>query len=48
MIMFKNIPKIWLSPPFVDFRKSTNGLAVLIEQQLNMPIKLGAVYVFCN
>lgn len=46
--MFKDIAEVWLYPPCVDFRKSINGLAVLIEQQLHMQIQVGAIYIFCN
>lgn len=48
MIMFKNIPEVWLYSSYVDFRKSINGLAVLIEQQLHMQIQADTIYVFCN
>ncbi|MGP9497014.1 IS66 family insertion sequence element accessory protein TnpB, partial [Pseudoalteromonas sp. AOP7-A1-14] len=32
----------------VDFRKSINGLAALVEAELELPVLSGALFVFCN
>ncbi|WP_418357943.1 IS66 family insertion sequence element accessory protein TnpB [Shewanella basaltis] len=32
----------------VDFRKSMNGLAALVEAELELPVLSGALFVFCN
>ena len=32
----------------VDFRKSMNGLAALVEVGLELPVLSGALFVFCN
>ncbi|MBM7072880.1 IS66 family insertion sequence element accessory protein TnpB [Shewanella sp. 202IG2-18] len=48
MIMFKSPPKVYLYRDFIDFRKSINGLSIIVEQQLNFPSTDGSVFVFCN
>lgn len=48
MKMFVDAPAIWLYPGHVDFRKSINGLALIIEQQaIHSPFD-DALFVFCN
>lgn len=48
MKMFVGAPAIWLYPGYVDFRKSINGLALIIEHDgAHSPFD-GALYVFCN
>ena len=32
----------------VDFRKSFNGLALIVEQQLDVPLMSGALFIFTN
>ncbi|WP_323084337.1 IS66 family insertion sequence element accessory protein TnpB [Providencia alcalifaciens] len=46
--MFVNTPTIYLCADFVDFRKSINGLAALVEADLDLPVLSGALFVFCN
>lgn len=48
MLMFTHVPEVFLYRPFVDFRKSINGLVALVEMQLNLPATTGTVFVFCN
>jgi len=48
MKMFYAVPKVFLYRDFVDFRKSTNGLAAIVEQQMQLSPLDGSVYVFCN
>lgn len=48
MKMFVDAPDIWLYPGHVDFRKSINGLALIIEQEaIHSPFD-DALFVFCN
>jgi len=48
MKMFIDVPEVYLHRQFVDFRKSINGLAALVESELELPIISGALFVFCN
>ena len=48
MKMFIEPPSIYLYKPFVDFRKSINGLSVIIESETNQPVISGALFIFCN
>lgn len=48
MKMFVDTPEVFLHHAFVDFRKSINGLAALVESELELPSMSGAVFVFCN
>jgi len=48
MKMFVDVPEVYLHNQFVDFRKSINGLAVLVEAELELSAMSGAVFVFCN
>lgn len=40
--------QVYLHKAPVDFRKSINGLAAIVEQQLELPLFDGGVFVFCN
>jgi transposase len=46
--MFTSVPEVFLYRDFVDFRKSINGLAAIVEQQMQLSPLNGSVYVFCN
>ncbi|TMO56139.1 IS66 family insertion sequence hypothetical protein [Pseudoalteromonas aurantia] len=48
MKMFVGVPEVYLHHAFVDFRKSINGLAALVESELELSAMSGAVFVFCN
>ena len=48
MNMFTEMPEVFLYRDFVDFRKSINGLAAIVEQQMCISPLTGSVYVFCN
>lgn len=48
MKMFVDAPAIWLYPGHVDFRKSINGLALIIEQSGSHSPFDEALFVFCN
>jgi transposase len=44
---FKN-PRVYLKLGRTDFRKSVNGLSVLIQAELNLDPLDGSLFVFCN
>lgn len=48
MKMFVNAPDVYLHCPFVDFRKSINGLSAIVESELGVSALSGALFVFCN
>jgi len=48
MKMFTCLPDVFLYRDVVDFRKSINGLSVIVEQQMQLSPLDGSVYVFCN
>jgi len=48
MKMFVEPSNIYLHRQFVDFRKSINGLSVIIESEMDLPIMSGALFIFCN
>ncbi len=43
-----NPPAIYLYREFVDFRKSINGLAALIESEADLSLDSGALFLFTN
>ena len=43
-----DLPCVYLHRDFVDFRKSINGLASIVEAELELPVMTGALFVFCN
>ena len=48
MKMFVQPPEIYLHRQFVDFRKSINGLAMIVDAELDLPVMSGALFIFCN
>jgi transposase len=48
MKMFVAPPRVYLHRQFVDFRKSINGLSVIIGSELELPAMSGALFIFCN
>ena len=48
MKVFVSPPRIYLHRQFVDFRKSINGLSVIIESEMDLPVMSGALFIFCN
>ncbi|MCL1115624.1 IS66 family insertion sequence element accessory protein TnpB [Shewanella basaltis] len=42
------MPTVYLCADVVDYRKSMNGLAALVEAELELPVLSGALFVFCN
>lgn len=48
MKMFIEPNDIYLHSEFVDFRKSINGLLVIIENDLELSPFSEAIFIFCN
>ncbi len=48
MKMFVEPSVVYLHRQFVDFRKSINGLAMIVEQNIDESVLSGALFVFCN
>jgi len=48
MKIFVDVPTIYLHRDPVDFRKAVNGLALIVEQQMNLSPFSEALFVFCN
>ena len=48
MKMFVEPADIYLYMDIVDFRKSINGLIVVVEQQMQLSPFRDALFVFCN
>lgn len=48
MRMFVEPADIYLHVDAVDFRKSINGLVVVVEQQLELSPFSDALFIFCN
>lgn len=48
MQMFVEPTIIYLHRDIVDFRKSINGLSLIVEQELAMDVYSSALFVFCN
>ncbi len=41
-------PNIYLYRQSIDFRKSINGLAAIIESETDLPLSSGALFLFTN
>jgi transposase len=48
MQMFVDVGTVYLHRTPVDFRKSINGLSVIVESEMALSALSGAVFVFCN
>lgn len=48
MKMFVEPSAIYLHKAPIDFRKSINGLALIVEEQMQLSSLSGALFVFCN
>ena len=48
MKMFIEPSEVFLHRDFVDFRKSINGLAGIVEGELARDVYTGTLFVFCN
>jgi len=48
MQMFVDVGAVYLHRAPVDFRKSINGLSVIVESEMALSPFSGALFVFCN
>jgi len=48
MKMFIDVNAVYLHRDMVDFRKSINGLSVIVEQSMNLTLYDSSLFVFCN
>jgi len=48
MRMFVDVTEVYLHRTPVDFRKSINGLAIIVEGEMALSPLSGALFVFCN
>ncbi|GMR16874.1 MAG: IS66 family insertion sequence element accessory protein TnpB [Gammaproteobacteria bacterium] len=48
MKMFIDINQVYLHRTPVDFRKAINGLSLIVESDMTLPVFSGALFVFCN
>ena len=48
MILDLNKVRIFIRPGFTDLRKASNGLTVIIQEEMNGDPFSGSVYLFCN
>lgn len=48
MQMFVSPSCVYLHQDAVDFRKSINGLSLIVEQELDLNVYSSALFVFCN
>lgn len=48
MLTIKESTKIYLRPGRTDFRKSINGLSVIVEQTMKQDSMNGNYFVFCD
>lgn len=46
--MFVDVSAVYLHRAPVDFRKSINGLSVIVESEMSLSPLSGALFVFCN
>ena len=48
MQMFVDVGAVYLHREVVDFRKSINGLSVIVESEMKLSALSGALFLFCN
>lgn len=48
MTQLSNLTEIYLHRDVVDFRKSINGLMIVVENDIKLSPFNGALFVFCN
>ncbi len=48
MQMFVDVDAVYLHREPVDFRKSINGLSIIVESEMALSPLSGALFVFCN
>jgi len=48
MILDLREVRIFIRPGYTDLRKATNGLTVIVQEEMEQDPFSGSVYVFCN
>jgi transposase len=48
MIMDISKARIFIRPGYTDLRKASNGLTVIVQEEMKQDPFSGSVYVFCN
>jgi transposase len=48
VLKVEDFEKIYLHKEFVDFRKSVNGLGIIVEEEMNLNLFEKLLFVFCN
>ena len=48
MQMFVDVSMVYLHRDPVDFRKSINGLSMIVESDMALSALSGALFLFCN
>lgn len=48
MLDTSHIAQVYLHRGYVDFRKSINGLSIIVEQEMKLSPFSTALFVFCN
>jgi transposase len=48
MLRPENTVQVYLYAEPTDMRKSIDGLAILVEQEMALPLNTDALFVFCN
>jgi transposase len=48
MKMFVDVGSVYLHRDPVDFRKSINGLSVIVEKSMELPLFDSSLFLFCN
>ncbi len=46
--MFVDVNQVYLHRAPVDFRKAINGLSLIVESDMLLPVFSDALFVFCN
>lgn len=47
-LKLESFENIYFFRPFIDFRKSINGLSVIVQEQMNLDPFSNYLFVFCN
>ena len=48
MILDISTARIFIRPGYTDLRKATNGLSIIIQEEMEHDPFSGSVYIFCN
>ena len=48
MKAISSFENIYICRQFVDFRKSINGLSVIVETEMKLDLREASLFIFCN